>query len=743
MTNDQIKEYIAKKYPHIQINNTIFLEEIAFQELEEDMIVNILMQLDSEDAIIIYVNLFHYGRENSSKEIIKYFIKENLNYLKEYNKKRIRVYYENEDLIKEYTRLYQEKEFTLADLKKVQEQNIANNKDKNNDFYNFDINYYNQLIITQKLYKEKKIKYDDILPFIQLTVELLKYRLIRAEGNYEERYNNYINEIISHLLIGNIQPEQFGKCLNEYQTIKKLMYITKFGTDISDFDNVSIDLIAILKGKQILNSYEEFLKIPNLEKVKENFDQQKILKIIINMSILLGYDNVNNIIRHMPQDYQKIERLFDSFYRIDLTNIKMEDNKIVYNNEFIKLFIGNNLEEPNNLLNLIYEGKTSLDDKIETLYAYWDILEERFKMQPLKTKLAFLEEVLKVNKVILKPDEYRLEGKIINSYYDNKQFQHYTNVKLVNQVKEEYQKMKHNYQKTIPYVNGIYDEYSYETLKADDPNLFIMGALTNCCFKIGGQADSFVRYCAHDPNGRVLAVKNKQGQFVAMAPMVRNGNLILCNSVESPKVNNKAFMEKMFAIIEQAGNKMIEISSQTESKEQSIHALLTGSYKNEISDFNKYKKVKYGEISPKCSFPLNTEIYANMGGYEWENYIISSIPNLRYYNLKSFYPTTLYDDPRRQELEIEKEYITEDIKKVANSICYEATKSILDFDNLEKIILNKDWLITIDKKYKIASYIVGKDERAKEEYMEYLELAKEHCSYYDEDGNLKENNVIR
>ena len=37
----------------------------------------------------------------------------------------------------------------------------------------------------------------------------------------------------------------------------------------------------------------------------------------------------------------------------------------------------------------------------------------------------------------------------------------------------------------------------------------------------------------------------------------------------------------------------------------------------------------------------------------------------------------------------------------------------------------------------------AEDERAKEEYMEYLELAKEHCSYYDEDGNLKENNVIR
>ena len=45
-------------------------------------------------------------------------------------------------------------------------------------------------------------------------------------------------------------------------------------------------------------------------------------------------------------------------------------------------------------------------------------------------------------------------------------------------------------------------DYYYETLKANDPILFMMGKSSNCCFKIGGDADSFVKYCANDPNGR-------------------------------------------------------------------------------------------------------------------------------------------------------------------------------------------------------------------------------------------------
>lgn len=732
--NEELKKYIQEECPDFKPNNQYFFDEKSFDDFSMDTIINKLSQLSRDNAFHLYMNLYQYGNFESTRDMIKHIIEENIGYFISGDKKM----YSTESIIREYTRLYKLREYSMEDLKKVEKANLEHNKCCDNNFARFDINYYNELIIIQKLYKEGKIKYSDVLPFIELTFELLKYNLIKVEGNYESKYDTYINEIISHLLIGNISPDLFYSCMIDYQKVKNLLVVSKLGNIILRFNSVPLDVIYTIKGKQIKNIYHDFLKINGLDKVKNNYTESDIIAIITNMSFLLGTDNVNNIIRHLPQDYIKVDRLFRAFLNIDFSNIQIKDGQVMFNNDFIKFFMGNNLEEPNSLLNLIYEGKTKLADKLETLYAYWDLLEMRYKLQPLKTRLAFLEESLNTNMVILNPDEYRLEGNIINSYYDNKQFQNLNNIKLVEQIREEYKKIRHNYQKTIPYISGEYDGYYYETIKANDPNLFVMGSISNCCFKIGGDADSFVRYCAEDLNGRVLAVKNKNGNIVAMAPMVRNGNLILCNSIEGSNVNNKYFMTKMFEILEIVGNNMIEISNNTESVEDSIHALLIGSYKNEISNIGKYKRVVYGEIADKCINPLDSTIYVNMGGFDWDNYIISSIPNLNYNKLRSFNPSTIYDDPREEVVELEREYINENVKKIVTSIYFEKYGKVPNFDNIGKVIFNEDWLIVIDKKYKITSCIVSLDPRAHEEYQDYLNIAREHCSYYDDNGNFIE-----
>lgn len=734
MTKEEINNYIKENYPNIEFNNQYFFDEKAFKDFPIEIIINTLSKLTSEEAYPLYMNLYSFGNSKWSIDMLKYIVKENPEYLLGDDKSK----YATDKIVKEYSRLYSSREHTTEELQIIQNLNIENNKGEYKEFYHFDINFYNELIIVQRLYKERKIKYNDILPFIEQVISKLKENIIKTEGNYENKYDNYINEVVSHLIIGNIKIEDFYSSINSYHKVRNLITVSKLGMIIYKFEKTPIEVLGSIKGKQIINIYNEFINKSNLERIKKNFKKEDLLAVFTNMSLLLGYDNVNNIIRHIPQDDLKVTRLFYAFFNIDLTNIKIDRGNVVYNNDLIKLFIGNNLEEPNNLLNLIYEGKTNLNDKIETLYAYWDILEDRFKMQPLKTKLAFLEEVLSSNMVILNPDEYLLEGDILNSYYDNRKFQNTQNINLVKEIREEYAKMKHNYQKTIPYVSGTFEGYTYETLKANDPNLFVMGSLSDCCFKIGGDADSFVRYCAENVNGRVLAIKNSKGKIVAMAPMVRNGNLILCNSIESTMTRNHEFMKKMFIMLEEAGNKMIELSSNVESEKEKIRALLVGSYKNEIDEFNRYKAVEYGEISDRCLNPLDNSIYANMGGYDNKNYIIASISNLDYVNLRSFEPSYLYNDPRKDTIELEIDYINDNIKRHINSIYYEKNKTIPNYDNIVKIIVGQDFIIIINKQYKIESAYVSKDERVMEEYSEYLELAKEHCSYYNEDGTIKE-----
>lgn len=732
MKIEELKKIIQEQ--NIKINNPYFIDEKVLNDFSIETIINKLLMLDREAAFNLYMNIYQYGNTDSTIEMFKYIIENDFDYFKTDDKKT----FSTENIIKEYASLYSNQDHNINTLKKIEQLNISTNSSKNNNFGHFDINYYNELIIIQKLYSEGNIRYNEIKKFVDFTFDMLKYYIIKLEGNYENRYDNYINEIINHLIIGSISPSSLYTCMNDYHKIKNLLITSKFGRILPKLNYIPLDVISTIKGKKIKAIYEDFIKLPGLEKIKNNYNYQDLITIIINMTSLLGYDNTNNIIRHLPNDDIKVNRLFYALLEIDLTNIKVQNSKIIYNEEFIKLFMGNNLEEPNSLLNLIYEGKTNLRDKIETVYAYWDILETRFKAQPLKTKLAFLEEALNTNRIILNPDEYKLEGDIINSYYDNQQFQHLQNINLIEEIRKEYSQMKHSYQKTIPYVNGKYEGYYYETLKANDPSLFVMGSISDCCFKIGGDADSFVRYCAKDKNARVIAVKNQKGKVVAMAPIVRNGNLVLCNSVESTMAKNQEFIKKMLEILELAGNQIIEISNSRETKENSIHALLIGSYKNEISNIEKYQRVRYREIDDKCLYPLDNTVYSNMGGFDWDNYIISRVPNLNYNNLKSFNPEILYNDPREESLELEKEYINEEVKQIIRAIYYEKYKKDLDFNNIEKIIFNEDWLIIIDKKYKIKSCITANDPRAEEEYEEYLNLAIEHCSYYDEDGNLLE-----
>lgn len=180
--------------------------------------------------------------------------------------------------------------------------------------------------------------------------------------------------------------------------------------------------------------------------------------------------------------------------------------------------------------------------------------EKRFKTQHIYNKIDFYKDLLK-NGILrpLDPDLAPLEGSIINECVDNKKFQSFTNDNsIIQNVSEEYRKVRHNYQKTIPYVSGTQNGYYYETLTCDDPNLFVMGSKTNCCFKIGGEADSFVRYCAENVNGRVLVIKDSKENVCAMIPFVRNGNVLLCNSIESISVKNIDYMRNIFDVAKTA-----------------------------------------------------------------------------------------------------------------------------------------------------------------------------------------------
>lgn len=736
MTHEQIKKIIQEKYPSVKLKNELFFE--SYLEFTLETIALKLSKLSNESANKLHTK-FKLSRNNPyMRDMLKYIIEENIDY---FNK--VEGIIEEKEVIKEYTRLYLSKYHTIEELKNI---NISANTEKNYNFKEFDINYYNKLILIQHFLKSKEIKQTEISEFISFTKELLRQNIINDITNYDVNYEKYINEIINHIILGNITPAELYSGIFSFNKINRLLLISKFKTELNELENNPIELISSIKGKQINNTYLEFIVLEGYKQIKSKYSKENLLRIFINMSVLLGYDNVTNIIRHLPKEEKKVIRLFEAFKDINLSKVKVENNRVIYNNELINFIIGNNLNEPNSLLNLIYNGQTSLSDKIEKIYSSWETLDFRYKNQPLKTRLAFLEECLSTEKISLNPDEYRLEGQIINSYYDNKKNQYLKELPLIEEVRKEYSKIKHNYQKTIPYIKGTYGEYNYEMLQANDPNIFALGAASDNCFKIGGLADAFVKYCANNKNGRALVIKNKEGLIVATVPMFRNGNLVIYNSLETIFDKDEEIMKNLVEILKEVSSKIIDISSKTE-QEQKIKAVVIGGYKHK-EYLNEFLVLDRSKIDNNILETLGEKIYTNIGGTH-SNYIIATSQNFTHESLKSFNPRVIYIDPRKEPLEVEREFITNNIINLINSIYFEAQKKEesnkeetekkeLNFENVEQVIFNDDWFIFIDKKYNIISKIVGEDPRALEEYQEYLHLIKEYASHYDKNGHIKD-----
>lgn len=721
-----IKEEILKMYPYIEFKNEIFLDDDINKVLRDFSLEDVVFKLCSLESNIAWklnMYLYYYGTSNIEKSIIKYLVKNNISYFNSDNDD----IYKRENLIKEFEKINKAIDYSLDDIKKIMSDNEINNKDKHFNQYN--ISHLELIIMIQRLYKEKKISMDDIRPFINFIADVLKENIIKKYGVYDSKYEGYINELISYLISGKISLVDYCNAFDYDNNVLELLICAKFGK-VRNVNTLSLDVIMALKSNRV-NYFVDRL----LDRKIESFDRSRITRIVINMCALLGEVNVDNIIKTLNKDDYKLRNLLFSFDDIDLSNVEVIDRKIVYNEDFIKFFMGNKMTDSTSILNLIYDDNTTLGHNLENLYYSFGDLYSRYKQQNTFNKKVFFEEFFRNSKMCFNPDEYELEGDIINSYFYNRKHQSLKPIDFVKGVRDTYREMKHNYKKSIPYVKGEMFGYTYETLKANSPEVFSVGADTGCCFKIGGQSDSFVKYCAKDKNARVLVVKNKDGKVVAMSPMIRNGNLVICNSIESINVNSNVFMEKMFQILESASSQIIDISMNYEGFVNGIQAVLCGNYKNFIEQFDRYKSLDIREITDfaRC-YPLADVINCNLGMDANGYYYIKSIPGFDFDMARSFDPEFSYKDPRNIPTKLEIDCLGDEeklaIQKKIDAIAFEAGSIRVSLDNALIVIYSDDWYVVVDNNYEVYSAIVGSDPRAYYTYIEYLEVEREYCSNY-------------
>ena len=433
---------------------------------------------------------------------------------------------------------------------------------------------------------------------------------------------------------------------------------------------------------------------------------------------------------------------------MNLKNIRTDENNfIVYDDEFIKFFMGNNIYEPLSPLNLIYNNDYSIINRFDIIYNNFDKLNERFKNQTKLTRLKYIDKTLDNTLVLFNPDEYKLEGEVINTSLVDTTYQKTNSDYIIETTCNVYKKMKHKFQKTIPYIDIMVNGYHCRTLKANDENIFTVGSRSNNCFKVGGDGDSFLKYTATSLHGRVITISDKNDRLLAMIPIIRNGNVLTCNSIESSMIDSHDFMKKMFEVLEIIGQKMIEESEKYESEQEKISLLVVGNYKNNIENFYKYEVID-NNYQFKPILDYNQVIATNLGVGAKGFYILSKKDTDSEKTYKLFTPNHIYLDERQTVEEVEIDMLEEDEKEsiqlIINSINFELNKDFININDLIKIEYNEDWYIAMGKDFNLYSGLVGDDDRAKNEFMEYLVLEKEYIrcckEYFDDTHSYIEKN---
>ena len=86
---------------------------------------------------------------------------------------------------------------------------------------------------------------------------------------------------------------------------------------------------------------------------------------------------------------------------------------------------------------------------------------------------------------------------------------------------------------TVPYVSGTLGDYSYSIYDPHDTDILLAGIRTDACFKVDGNDNDFLHYCALDKNGFVLKIDDHDGNFIARGSGFRNGNYVYINQLRT------------------------------------------------------------------------------------------------------------------------------------------------------------------------------------------------------------------
>ena len=338
---------------------------------------------------------------------------------------------------------------------------------------------------------------------------------------------------------------------------------------------------------------------------------------------------------------------------------------------------------------------------------------------------------------------------------------------IVEMAKELIYEMIKRDKSTVPYVSGKTCNYKYCLYDSQDETILLSGINTDACFRIDGNDNDFLHYCALDKNGFVIKITDSYGNFIGRASGFRNGNGVYINQLRTIydeggcgyKSNYKNEKLEIIETFKKACVDIVETSQKNKDERDKIDfVVVTRSYVLQNMEINVDEsvadKIGYDPMDTESEdwkdFVNNTNnlqevndladtFSTDFGSYSLICMAHSKNRNLKIRDIKPKDVDAVYNRPRNKII-VTKKPDKEVINKINKINAINFYNNINKFESVSIPIsaltfIGDNWYIVYDKGNIIMSCLLDFDNKAKIEFDATKQIISQYsnvnCKEYD------------
>ena len=307
---------------------------------------------------------------------------------------------------------------------------------------------------------------------------------------------------------------------------------------------------------------------------------------------------------------------------------------------------------------------------------------------------------------------------MIKSFHNKYIYNDYSDKQIENLNYAFYEEnISHQISSSIPQIHIFNGDYKASILAKNDPKVLVMGYRANNCFRINGDASVLFKKVIASKHCRVVSVSRAKDNDIAMAIIIRNGNVIVAQGIEiSQSYRNIVDRKEIYLTIEKF---MKQLMNEMNEKGDVIVATMIGCSNSNVSDFNsKFLPFRVTPILNEDQFSTYYD------GFHFPQCLISMKENTSLGDIKLFTPTFEYLDQRDEVLCLKPNdysYVRNLVNQRLMAISYFADTQMRrirrqSMYEVKEIYCNVDWYLIVFENGEIEGTYLDKDPRAKEEY---------------------------